>query len=75
MNLGITGRRAIVTGGSRGIGYATARELLQAGVRVAISARDATRRVMSTGFVMSATSASNSLPVPARSSDRTFSRP
>ncbi len=39
MDLGIKGRVAIVTGGSRGIGRATARRLLEEGVRVAICAR------------------------------------
>jgi len=39
MDLGITGRAAIVTGASRGIGRETARTLLEAGVRVAICAR------------------------------------
>ena len=43
MDLGIKGRRAIVTGGSTGIGRATARELLLEGVHVAICARDAAR--------------------------------
>ena len=41
MNLGIEGRRAIVTGGSRGIGRETARALLEAGARVLICARTA----------------------------------
>jgi len=39
MDLGIQGRAAIVTGGSRGIGRETARALLEAGARVAICAR------------------------------------
>jgi 3-oxoacyl-[acyl-carrier protein] reductase len=43
MDLGIKGKRAIVTGASMGIGRATARELLLAGARVAICARDAAR--------------------------------
>jgi 3-oxoacyl-[acyl-carrier protein] reductase len=43
MDLGIKGRRAIVTGGSSGIGRATTRELLLAGVHVTICARDAAR--------------------------------
>lgn len=39
MDLGIKGRAAIVTGGSRGIGRETARCLLDAGARVTICAR------------------------------------
>ena len=41
MDLGLHGRRAIVTGGSRGIGAATARALVAEGARVAIIGRDA----------------------------------
>jgi 3-oxoacyl-[acyl-carrier protein] reductase len=41
MDLGIAGRAAIVTGGSRGIGRETARALLEAGARVMICARTA----------------------------------
>ncbi|MET0240099.1 MAG: SDR family NAD(P)-dependent oxidoreductase [Sphingobium sp.] len=41
MDLKLSGKRAIVTGGSRGIGRAIARALLQEGVAVAIVARDA----------------------------------
>src|SRR5436190_16679602 len=41
MDLGIKGRRAIVTGGSSGIGFETARLFLDEGVRVVISRRDA----------------------------------
>ncbi len=40
MNLGLEGRRALVTGGSKGIGAAIARELVTEGVRVAICARN-----------------------------------
>lgn len=40
MDLRLSGRRAIVTGGSRGIGLATARALAGEGARVALLARD-----------------------------------
>ena len=39
MDLGLQGKRATVTGGSRGIGKAIARELAREGVDVAIVAR------------------------------------
>lgn len=39
MNLRLTGRKALVTGGSRGIGLATARALAAEGVAVALTAR------------------------------------
>ncbi|RPI45644.1 MAG: SDR family oxidoreductase [Betaproteobacteria bacterium] len=41
MDLGIRGRAALVTGGSRGIGRETARQFLQEGVRVMICGRNA----------------------------------
>lgn len=40
MDLGIKGRRAIVTGGSSGIGFATTRQFIEEGVRVLITARN-----------------------------------
>jgi NAD(P)-dependent dehydrogenase (short-subunit alcohol dehydrogenase family) len=40
MELGLTGRRAVVTGGSKGIGLAVAEELVREGAAVAICARD-----------------------------------
>jgi short-subunit dehydrogenase len=39
MDLELRGKRAIVTGGSRGIGKAIARQLAEEGVDVVISAR------------------------------------
>jgi len=41
MDLQLSGRKALVTGGSRGIGRAIAHALLEEGVRVVIAARDA----------------------------------
>ena len=40
MNLGLEGRKALVTGGSKGLGAAIARELVAEGARVAICARN-----------------------------------
>ena len=41
MDLELSGKRAIVTGGSRGIGLAIAKQLAAEGVVVALAARDA----------------------------------
>ena len=43
MDLGLAGKVAIVTGGSRGVGRACASSLLQEGARVMITARDPQR--------------------------------
>src|SRR4029450_2951358 len=42
MNLGLGGKTALVTGGSKGIGLAAARGLAAEGARVMIAARDGT---------------------------------
>ncbi len=41
MDLGVRDRAYVITGGSRGLGLATARALVAAGARVVLSARDA----------------------------------
>ena len=43
MDLQLTGRRAVITGGSRGIGLAVARALVAEGADVALVARDQSR--------------------------------
>jgi NAD(P)-dependent dehydrogenase (short-subunit alcohol dehydrogenase family) len=43
MDLGLTGKRAVITGGSRGIGLAVARVLVAEGADVALVARDPAR--------------------------------
>jgi 3-oxoacyl-[acyl-carrier protein] reductase len=43
MDLGLTNQRALVTGASRGLGFATAKLLAAEGARVAINSRDAVK--------------------------------
>jgi 3-oxoacyl-[acyl-carrier protein] reductase len=43
MDLGLSGRVFVVTGGTRGLGFATAQALVDEGARVVISGRDADR--------------------------------
>jgi 3-oxoacyl-[acyl-carrier protein] reductase len=43
MDLGLAGRRALITGGSRGLGFAAAKSFVQEGVEVVIAAHDPER--------------------------------
>lgn len=43
MDLGLKNKNVVVTGGSRGIGFAVAREFLKEGARVTITGRDTIR--------------------------------
>jgi 3-oxoacyl-[acyl-carrier protein] reductase len=43
MDLGVAGRVALITGGSAGLGYATAEALAREGVRIALNGRDGAR--------------------------------
>tara|TARA_R110000868_G_scaffold4155_55_gene25726 strand:+ start:14900 stop:15706 length:807 start_codon:yes stop_codon:yes gene_type:complete len=60
MELGIAGKRALVTGGSLGIGRATAAELAAEGVDVAIVARDRARLEAAAQELSSNAASSNS---------------
>jgi len=55
MEMGIKGRSAIVTGGSRGIGRETARQFLEEGVRVTICGRNAETLVKTAAELAKAT--------------------
>jgi 3-oxoacyl-[acyl-carrier protein] reductase len=68
VNLGLEGRRALVTGGSKGLGAAIAHELASEGVRVAICSRNeeevlaAGEQLRSTGAVVHAQAADVTVP-------------
>ena len=53
MDLGIAGRKAIVTGGSKGLGFSIARELVDEGVDVAICSRTEAEIVAAADELMS----------------------
>lgn len=53
MDLGLSNRVAVVTGGSSGIGFATARLLIGEGARVAICGRDADRLAAAQALLVS----------------------
>ncbi len=57
MDLGISGKKALVTGGTRGIGYAVALGLAREGVDVALCARDGDAAAAAAGEIASATGA------------------
>ncbi len=68
MDLELTGKRAFVTGGSRGIGKAVARELAREGVDVAITGRDLAR-LEATAAELAAESGRKIVPVQMESGD------
>src|ERR1700688_4952785 len=63
MDLGLQGRRALVMGGSRGLGKAIARVLVAEGARVAICARDA-KQVASTAAELGVEGLISDLSIP-----------
>ncbi len=70
MDLGLKGKRALVVGASRGLGYATAKALAAEGVHVAISSRNAEKLA----FAAKEIKAAHGIPVvaiPADMSDGT----
>ncbi len=68
MDLQLTDKRALVTGASRGLGYATALGLAHEGVRVAINSRDADK-LSGSAAKISSESGLEALPVPGDLSD------
>ena len=68
MDLELTGKRAIVTGGSRGIGKAIARQLASEGVDVVISARGK-EQLVATAAELSRETGRRVIPVVTDTSD------
>ncbi|MFM8528630.1 MAG: SDR family oxidoreductase [Ilumatobacteraceae bacterium] len=68
MDLGISGRRALVTGGSSGLGLSTARALAANGVSVVVSSRSPQRLADAVGTI-SATDGTRVVPIAADVSD------
>jgi 3-oxoacyl-[acyl-carrier protein] reductase len=64
MNLGITGRKAIVCASSRGLGKACARALAEAGCEVVINGRDA-KKLEAAAAELSSTAGAKIIPVAA----------
>ena len=67
MKLGLEGRRALVTGGSKGLGAAIARELVGEGVRVAICSRNEEESWPPARNLASSTHSGPTSPIPSRS--------
>jgi NAD(P)-dependent dehydrogenase (short-subunit alcohol dehydrogenase family) len=68
MDLQLRGRRALITGGSRGIGLAVARALVAEGVDVAIAARDM-RRLETAALELRAAGARTVVPIAVDTGD------
>src|ERR1700722_6434195 len=69
MDLGLKGKRAIVTGGSRGIGKAIARQLAEEGADVVIAARNK-EQLRATATEISAATGRRVIPAVADTRDR-----
>lgn len=69
MELGLSGHRAIVTGGSKGIGLAVAQELAAEGAAVAICSRSAAELAEATAAITAATPGAQVFHAPADVTD------
>ena len=65
MDLGLTGKVAMVGGASRGLGFAVARALVQEGAQVSIASRDAARIDAAAAALREGTAGAQVLAVPA----------